>query len=191
MSGKPDRDLENGDYPKPPERTEWEHLVKVRALPADAVKLVASAQERAALARRFAIPAIASLTAEIALQPDEAHPNAILGIGTLRAKITQSCAVSSDDFATKIEEPLAIRFVAERLPEFPEDEEVELAQDDYDEIAYHGDMIDLGEAVAQSLALAIDPFATGPNANEAREEAGLSEASLSGPFAALAALKKG
>ena len=50
-----------------------------------------------------------------------------------------------------------------------------------------GTTIDLGEAVAQSVALAIDPFATGPQAEAARKL--LDEGSAS-PFAALAALKK-
>ena len=60
-----------------------------------------------------------------------------------------------------------------------------------DEIFYEGDSFDLGEAVAQSLALAIDPFACGPDADRVRQEKGLSaDDQPSGPFAALAALKK-
>lgn len=177
-------------FPAIPERSEWEHPIKVRALPADPVHLTAGEDERAALAHRFGIPAIASLQAEIALHPDENHPEAIIGTGTVRANFTQNCAITSEAFAQKIAEPVAIRFIADRLPEFAEDEEVELAQDQFDEIAYQGEMIDLGEAVAQSLALAIDPFATGPNAQRARAEAGLDEQNPGGPFAALAALKE-
>ena len=41
------------------------------------------------------------------------------------------------------------------------DEEVELEADDCDEIEFDGTQFDLGEALAQSLALAIDPFLTG------------------------------
>ncbi len=51
-------------------------------------------------------------------------------------------------------------------------------------------MFDLGEAVAQSLALAIDPYAVGPSAEQARKDAGLGDEAASGPFAALAGLKK-
>ena len=40
--------------------------------------------------------------------------------------------------------------------------------DECDEIGYSGTIFDIGEAVAQSLALAIDPFATGPQAEAAR-----------------------
>ena len=68
--------------------------------------------------------------------------------------------------------------------------EIELGADDLDEIEYSGTQFDLGEAVAQSLALAIDPFAVGPGAEEARQRAGIVGEEASGPFAALAALKK-
>ena len=70
------------------------------------------------------------------------------------------------------------------------DDEIELDDAACDEIEYEGTAFDLGEAVAQTLALAIDPFAEGPNAEAARKAAGLSDESSSGPFAALAALRK-
>jgi hypothetical protein len=45
--------------------------------------------------------------------------------------------------------------------------------------------------VAQSLALAIDPYIVGPNGRAVRKKAGLLDEAAAGPFAALAALKKG
>ena len=86
-----------------------------------------------------------------------------------------------------IDEPLALRFVPET--EVTE-EELELEESMLDEIPYSGNAFDLGEAVAQSLALAIDPYAVGPNAEQARKDAGLLDEAAAGPFAALAALKK-
>ena len=70
--------------------------------------------------------------------------------------------------------------------------EIELAADDLDEIEYSGITFDLGEAVAQSLGLAIDPYAEGPNADATRKAAGISsDDEPSGPLAeALKALKK-
>jgi uncharacterized metal-binding protein YceD (DUF177 family) len=99
----------------------------------------------------------------------------------------QSCAVSGEDLAVRIDEPLALRFVPAAQPE---GEEIELDADELDEIPFEGHVFDLGEAVAQSLALAIDPYATGPEADQVRKEAGLLDEAASGPFAALAALKK-
>lgn len=147
--------------------------------------LEANEAERAALAERFGLVSIGSLRAEITL---EAKAERIEADGVLDAEVVQSCAVSGDDLPVTISEPLALAFVpAESLST---EEEVELEEHELDEIAYEGTSFDLGEAVAQSLALAIDPFATGPNAEAARRDAGLADEDRSGPLAAgLAALK--
>ncbi len=68
------------------------------------------------------------------------------------------------------------------------DEEIELEESELDEIPYEGDRFDLGEAVAQSLALAIDPFACGPDADRVRQEVGLAEPEKENPFAKLKGL---
>ena len=111
----------------------------------------------------------------------------ITATGRMTAAIVQSCAVSGDDLPVTIDEPLAFRFTPEGQPMTPE-EEIELDEDACDEIPYSGTAFDLGEAVAQSLILAVDPYATGPNA-EATRAAGILGEAVSGPFAALAALK--
>jgi uncharacterized metal-binding protein YceD (DUF177 family) len=120
------------------------------------------------------------------LTPDGA---AVLASGRLDAAVVQSCAISGEDLAVEIAEPVAIRFVPESAAPHPE-EEVELDANALDEIEMTDGRFDLGEAVAQSLALAIDPFATGPQAEEARRKAGIVDQARSGPFAALAALRK-
>ena len=128
--------------------------------------------------------AIGNLTARINLKADGPTVRAT---GRFAADIIQSCAVSGEDLATTIDEPLALRFV----PEVPVTaEELELDSEALDEIPYTGGSLELGEAVAQSLALAIDPYAIGPEAERVRKEAGLQDEAASGPFAALAALKK-
>ena len=63
-----------------------------------------------------------------------------------------------------------------------------LDADALDEIPFSGTQFDVGEAVAQSLALAIDPFATGPGAERVRES-GLLGAPAESPFAVLKGLK--
>ena len=71
------------------------------------------------------------------------------------------------------------------------EEEITLDSPILDEIEYAGPTFDLGEAVAQSLALAIDPFAAGPEAEAARAQHGISDQGPKGALAeALAALKK-
>jgi hypothetical protein len=97
--------------------------------------------------------------------------------------------VTGEALPVAIHEKLAFRFVPETGAGTP-DEEIELETGELDELPYSGEMFDLGEAVAQSLALAIDPYATGPGADAARKRAGLLDEGEAGPFAALKALKK-
>jgi uncharacterized metal-binding protein YceD (DUF177 family) len=164
-------------------------MVKARPLPAASVVIEASPEECARLAARFGLGAVHSLRAEIAL---EAKPRAIRATGRLHADIMQPCAISAEDFPVTIDEAVDLRFVDEALRPACDEEEIELEADDCDEIAFSGDMFDLGEAVAQTLGLAIDPYAEGPNADAARKAAGIvREGEQDGPMAAmLAALKK-
>ncbi len=169
-----------------PQDSEFSRPVE-RARMGDGIRhLVADEAELQALARRFDLVAVSRLEADIALEADGEAVNAT---GTMRADFVQSCAVSGDDLPVSAAEPLAFRFVPAG-PHRP-DEELELSEEDCDEIEYTGGVFDLGEAVAQSLALAIDPYAIGPGAERARKEAGLLSEEQTGPFAALAGLKTG
>jgi uncharacterized metal-binding protein YceD (DUF177 family) len=165
---------------------EFSRSFDVRQVEGKSVTLVPNDKERLALARRFALVSVDRLEAKILLERDGTAVNAK---GKLSADIVQSCAISGEDLPVAINEDLSFRFVPETSGHSP-DEEIELGSSDLDEIEYSGAHFDLGEAVAQSLALAIDPFATGPNAERARQRAGIVGEDASGPFAALAALKK-
>ena len=171
--------------------SELTRMVKARPLPAAPIVIEPTAAECAALAARFGLGAVQALRAEVAL---EQKPSAIRATGRLRAQIMQPCAVSGEDFPVAIDEPVDLRFVDESAHALPDDDaiEIELEADDCDEIAFSGDMFDLGEAVAQTLGLAIDPYAEGPGADAARIAAGIvREGEQDGPLAAmLAALKK-
>lgn len=174
---------------------EFSRPVRIKAIPEEPLTLEADAAERRALAERFGIVAIEALRAEITLDPDK--KGKVSAHGSLDARIVQACAVSGEDFPVTVEEDLAFAFVPAQKGAAAEQEdeeiEIELAGEDLDEIDYDGDSFDLGEAVAQSLALAIDPYAEGPGADEARKRAGIvaDDAAPSGPLAeALAAFKK-
>lgn len=147
-------------------------------------RLEADAAEREALSARFGLVRIERLTADLEL---ERKDRKVEGRGRIRADYVQACAVSAEDIAISLDEPVFFRFVPEAGDHTP-DEEIELDSDDCDEIEYHGTHIDLGEAVAQSLALAIDPFLTGPEADSARKAAGIGTPEDSSPFAALKGL---
>ncbi len=170
--------------------SEFSRKGDIRRIDTAPVKLEANEEERAALAKRFALVTISRLEAELELSADGAEVNAT---GTLEADIVQSCAVSGDDLPAEIREKLVFRFVPEsELDEITPDEEVELEAEELDEIPYSGTSFDLGEAVAQSLALAIDPYATGPNADDVRKKAGIKDDDApSGPLAEALSILKG
>lgn len=148
------------------------------------VAIEADEGERKALARRFGLIAIDRLGANYAVRRDAAG---ILARGRLSGAVVQACSVTGDPVPAKIEEDFAIRF----LPEGSESgDEIELSEEDCDTVFYTGGAIDLGEAAAETLALALDPFPRSRGAEAALREAGVLSEEEAGPFAALAALKK-
>ncbi|GAA5048133.1 DUF177 domain-containing protein [Erythrobacter westpacificensis] len=161
---------------------EFSRPFDIRGITAEPVTLEANDAERAALAKRFGLMSIGKLAATLSL---EAEGDEIAATGALSAAFVQSCAVSGDDLPMTIEDEITLRFVPmATLEAAEEDEEIELEEDELDEIGYSGTSFDLGEAVAQSLALAIDPYATGPEADDARRRHGMVEGGeADGPLA--------
>lgn len=140
--------------------------------------------QRAAIAKRFYLVRIDSMIADLELHRQD---RVVEARGRLKAKFVQPCAVSAEDLPVSIDEPLFFRFVPDATV-YATDEEIELSAEEADEIEYSGTQFDLGEAVTQSLGLAIDPFLTGPNADETRKAVGLSAPEDLSPFAALKGL---
>jgi len=153
-------------------------------LPAAEQVLNATPQECAALAKRFGLVSVNKLAARIVLVADG---QAVSAKGLLEADVVQSCAVSGDDLPVGISEAVSLRFVP--APD-AHAEEIELEAEDLDEIEMEGTRFDLGEALAQTLALAIDPYLEGPGAEEARRKAGLLGEGEGGAFGALKGLLK-
>jgi len=171
---------------------EFSRPFDVRQVEGKQPHLEADEAERAALAVRFGLVRIDALSADLDLSRKDGPAGAeVEARGTLHARIVQSCAVSAEDLPVMVEEPLFLRFVPKGAVTYVPDEEIELDADACDEIEYAGIHVDLGEAVAQSLALAIDPFLTGPDADLARKTAGIGTPEDQSPFAALKGLKLG
>ncbi len=159
--------------------SEFTRMIDLREIGNAPVVVTASPDECKALARRFALVAVESLSASVILNP---IGHDVKANGRVTAQIVQSCAVSGEDLRVSIDEPLALRFIPAR----PVGEaELELTAEELDDIPFEGIAFDLGEAVAQSMALAIDPYLEGPGAAEARRVAGLLGASVNNPFAGL------
>ena len=165
---------------------EFSRRIDIRNLPAEPLRLEADAGELVALAKRIGIEAVEHLTAEVTLL---SAGGAVQVTGRVEAAVVQACGISNEPFAVKVSEPLSLRFVHGITPHKP-DEELEIDAAACDEIEFEGTQFDLGEQIAQTLSLAIDPYATGPNAERVRQEAELGDEAGSGPFAALGVLRK-
>jgi uncharacterized metal-binding protein YceD (DUF177 family) len=150
------------------------------------IAIEADEGERAALAARFGLLSLASLTAESELRREG---DVIIAEGRLRATAEQACVASGAPVPASVDEPFSLRFVPEG--DIEEGAEIELDAEDWDTIDYSGGAIDLGEAAAETLALSLDPFPRAADADAVLREAGvLSEDEVvTGPFAALQGLK--
>jgi len=145
----------------------------------------ADESERAVLAQRFGLSALDRLEADFSLSEED---GAILARGRVRASLAQPCVATGEPVAETIDTDFALRFVVEG-DALPEGEELELDAQDVDTIGYDGQQIDMGEAVAETMALAMTPFPRSSDADAYLKEAGVLSEEQAGPFAALLALK--
>ena len=149
------------------------------------VTIEADAAERAALSARFGLVGVARLTAALSVHEEAA---VIVVTGRVEADVVQACVVTGAPLTAHVDEQVALRFVPEGT-EATAGDEIELADDALDTISYAGAAIDLGEAAAETMALALDPFPRGPEAATALRAAGVVGEEEAGPFGALAALR--
>lgn len=151
-----------------------------------AAQIEAEEAERAALADRFGLIAIRSLAADLTLVRDG---DSVTVTGRVTADVDQPCIATGDPVAAQIDEPLLLRFLPEAMIAAPGVDEIELAEPDCDVVGYAGGAIDLGEAVAESMALALDPFPRSPDAESALKAAGVISEEEAKPLSAFAGLK--
>jgi len=160
--------------------SEFPHPLVLAHVPAagQRLRLMADAAQCAALARRMGILAVRSLAAELDLRP--AEEGCIAVTGRLTAEVEQECVVSLQPLRQPIQEDFAWRLL-------PDGREPSDGDDDPDDIEAPGGVADLGEAVAQQLSLALDPYPRAPDARRPDDPGGQGP---HGPFAALAKLKR-
>ena len=122
-----------------------------------AVTVTADAAECAAIAQRLLVPSVESLRCTWQLRPGAA--GSVEADGSLHARLHQHCVVTLDAFPTEIVEEFAVRFV-------PAGSESEAADDpdEPDEAPFTGEVLDLGEAAVEQLALSLDPYPRKPGA---------------------------
>jgi uncharacterized metal-binding protein YceD (DUF177 family) len=149
--------------------------------------LVADHAERDAIAKRLGLSSLSCLDAHVTLARTG---DIIRAEGRLAAALDQSCVVTGDPVAAHIDEPFTLIFMPEPQAS-RSDEEIELGQEDCDVVFYDGASIDLGGAIADTLALSLDPYPRSAGADAALKEAGVMSEAEASPFAALAKLRNG
>jgi hypothetical protein len=149
---------------------EFSRPVTVAALRqgAETVTLAATAEEEAALARRLGVEGVRKLAAEVTLTPR--GKGVVRARGRLTATLDRLCVVTLAPLEEAIDERFTVVFRPDAgRPEqgrgaAGQEDEVALDPDADDEEPYAGGVIDLGELVAQTLALALDPWPRAPGA---------------------------
>lgn len=125
-------------------------------------EIAAKPAELVALARRFGLVALTALTARLDITPVKHAGIAGARVhGSFKAHVTQTCVVSLEPFESDLAETIEL----DLLP--PEalkgDETADLYLDEAVE-PLDGEMLDIGELVAQHLSLALDPYPRRPGA---------------------------
>ena len=155
------------------------------------IDLEADADERAALARRFGLLALDSLTAKVGLTPVDG--GLVRVHGALAAEVTQACVVTLEPVTTRVEASFE-RLYGATAPEeaggLITDADTEESPEPFTDGA-----VDVGEAVAEHLALELDPFPRAPGAafdgfSSRSKSVGADDTGDAGPFAVLARLKE-
>ena len=164
------------------------HQLKLdRIRDGERIDLVADDAERSRIAARLGLARRDRLDAHAELSRTG---ELVRAKGRLLASLDQACVVTGEPVPAHIDEPFEVMFV--RPPEVSDpDEESELGASDCDVVFYDGGTIDLGAAIADTLALSLDPYPRSSAAQATLKQAGVITEEQASPFAILAQLKRG
>lgn len=128
-----------------------------------ALDIVASDSERAALAKRFGFLGLPALSARVTV--DRRLGGQIVVEGRLRGRIVQACVLTLDPVNQDLDDAFRIVFKKDLADDRdPESGDAVLsAQADAPE-PLTGNLLDVGEIVAEQLSLAADPYPRRPGA---------------------------
>lgn len=144
------------------EQPEFSRIVDQAALAALPVHrtIQATEAERQALARRFGLVELPALGADVTLS---ASPGGQVRLdGVLKARVVQSCVVTLEPVPAEIDESFTL-FYAEAAAPTGHSIDLPIEDEAWPEPIVDG-AIDIGEAVAQQLAVSLDPYPRAPGA---------------------------
>ena len=156
-------------------------VIDVESLPfsgPQVCKIDCDESERAALAARFGFAAVARLSARLKVK--RAGPGHWNVTGKLQAEVTQLCGVTGEPVPESVDFTIEERYC--RASE--EGTDIDVSLDGFEPLV--DGAIDLGEVVAQTLAISVNPW---PRSVDAPHSFAVGESEKEHPFAGLAALK--
>ncbi|MBV9654208.1 MAG: DUF177 domain-containing protein [Acetobacteraceae bacterium] len=133
-------------------KPEFSHTLTIAKIGTDGTEVSVGADEaaRQAVARRLGLIAVEALTCDWRLHPGPA--GRIAASGRLRARVVQASVLSLEPVEAAVAEDFNCVFVPAGTETDDIDPEAE------DELPYEGGVLDLGEAVTEQLALALDQY---------------------------------
>ena len=142
------------------ERPEFSRIAPLARLASNSAvyEIVANPAECAALARRFGLIAVERFAATVRLTGSAAG---VRLEAEIHAATVQQCGVTLEPFPSALDDRFFLLY--RRAP--PPALALDPAAEDFETLV--GEEIDIGEAVAQQLSLALDPFPRAPGAEAA------------------------
>jgi uncharacterized metal-binding protein YceD (DUF177 family) len=164
-------------------RPEFSRLVSLARLGSEPYgqRIEATAEERRNLAERFELSALDRLAAEVELR--RKGGGLILLEAEFEAEFEQSCAVTLEPVRGALSDRFSLVYGSAR----DDTPEIVVSGDEPAFEPLTGEMIDIGEAVAQGLSLALPEFPRQPGASI---DEFLAADPTDSPFASLARLRK-
>jgi hypothetical protein len=138
--------------------TPFSRPVPVHQLPPEGreIRVEATPEECAAIAKDFNLPAVHTLAGTYLLR---GSPERVRVTGRVTASITQVSVVSLDPFESEVDEEVDVEFAPPS--DRAEGGEIEVAEEDPPDPLVNG-TVDLGALTAEFLALGLDPYPRRP-----------------------------
>jgi len=147
----------------------------------------ATAEECAAVAARFDLLALDTLEGQLSFMVE--GPRITIS-GSLHAVATQRCVATQQPLPITVDAPLHVILVpAAQLEADGEEAEIELEDGALDIMGYTDGHFDVGDVLAETLALALPLFPRSPDADAWLKACGVQSEGEAGRFGGLAALR--
>jgi uncharacterized metal-binding protein YceD (DUF177 family) len=176
-------------------KTDFSLKLEIAELDSEAqlYSLVASEADREALVERFDLVSLTKLEADVSVR-HKGGQQGILIKGQLRASLEQRCIISLASVPETLDVPFELLLVDAEMANRMDEEESYLDPNAPEYDALEGDSVDVGDVVAQTLSISMEPYPKAKGAvvdTPKNPHVSLNEPELEkpNPFAALSKLK--